>query len=452
MFERLHHREGNRSAIIYVHGFTGQATQTWGEMPALLAADPALDGWDHCAMGYESSRFLDVAGLWSADARIEEIATLMYTALSGASGAYDVLAIVAHSMGGLVVQRALVQYPDLRARTTHVVFFGTPSAGLAKANLFSFWKRQVRNMATSGTFIPALRKAWNGLKLSSGRCFQLVVVAGETDQFVPPESSLGPFPESVQRVIPGNHLTMIRSDENGGPAATLLRDVIVGTASTAGARTSARVALETRQFQRVIAALWPTRTELDSKAAVDLAIALDSVGRRDDAMAVLLPHSKTNSDAMGTLAGRLKRRWLVSRRRADAEEALRLYGSGYQTTMGRQPVDHHQAYYHATNLAFMNLAYGGDVEEASRHARDTIDHCEAAARQPHSEHWRLASLGDAQMILGQVEEALRSHEKAAQAAVDPWQALSSQDQAIRVADLCADEATVKRLSALYVPR
>jgi pimeloyl-ACP methyl ester carboxylesterase len=392
----------------------------------------------------------DLAGLWSADARIEELANMLHTALTSREAPYNAIALVAHSMGGLVVQRALVDYAALREKTSHVVLFGTPSSGLIKANLFSFWKRQVRNMATTGPFIPALRKAWDDLQLSSGSVFQFVAVAGEVDQFVPPESSILPFPAPVQRVIPGNHLTMIRSDENGGPAVALLKDILLGRAPTTGPRTAARAALETKHFQHVVDTLWPSRSDLDVKAAVHLAIALDSMGRRNDAVEVLRPHCDTDSDAIGTLAGRIKRRWLVARRRADADEALRLYDNGYRLSTTRVPIDHHQAFYHGINLAFMHLAYGGDTDEASHYARATIAHCRAAAPRPRDEQWRLATLGDAHLILGDVEESLRSHQKAVDAAADPWQALSSQEQALRIADLCSDEATAQRLSRIYV--
>ena len=451
MFARLHHLNGNRNAIVYVHGFTGHAIMTWSQIPKLLSEDAQFAGWDHCAVGYQSSPYFDIAGLWSADARIEEIATMVYTELRN-NPRYAAIALVAHSMGGLVVQRALVRYEELRKKTSHVIFFGTPSRGLVKANLLSFWKRQVRNMATTGEFIPALRTAWDDLQLSNGDAFKLLVVAGESDQFVPPESSLAPFPEAVRRVIPGNHLTMIRSTDVGSPALAVVRELIVGSAAAAGPRNAANIALEEKRFQGVIDAYWPTRHELDPKAAVDLAIALDSVGRRDDAIEVLRPHYNTDSDAVGTLAGRIKRRWLVARRRADAEEALRLYGRGYELSMTRTPPDHRQGYYHATNLAFMHAVYGGDLEAASRHARDTIRHAEVAARDAKSEHWRLATVGDAHMVLGNIAGALEYHEQAMKAGVDPWQALSSQEQALRLADACGvDDSVIARLSAIYAP-
>jgi len=112
-----------------------------------------LRDWDLLGFGYRITKLFDLVGLWRADAQLEEIATMLYSRPEIGVEQYATLTFVAHSMGGLVVQRALVKYEDLRARTSHVVLFGTPSDGLKTAKLFSFWKRQVRNMATGKPFI-----------------------------------------------------------------------------------------------------------------------------------------------------------------------------------------------------------------------------------------------------------------------------------------------------------
>ena len=69
----------------------------------------------------------DLMGIWSADADIAHIATLFAgELLDGALKGYGAYAIVAHSMGGLVAQQALLARPELARRTTHLVMFGTP--------------------------------------------------------------------------------------------------------------------------------------------------------------------------------------------------------------------------------------------------------------------------------------------------------------------------------------
>ncbi|HXB72458.1 MAG TPA: alpha/beta fold hydrolase [Candidatus Acidoferrales bacterium] len=447
-------KSGNKIATVFVHGFTGDAVGTWTGVPKFLQADPRLAGFDFLGFGYPTTKSYDLVGFWSADPRIQEIALALSTEMSsGRMAQYEGVALVAHSMGGLVAQLALVNDETLRKRTTHLALFGTPSAGLRKAGLLSFWKRQIANMDAAGPFIKDLRARWNALGLDHP-AFRFMAVAGELDQFVPPESSLLPFPESSRRVIPGNHLTMIQASRADDPAVRLLTDFFTAGAAPAGARAASRLALESRQFTRVIDSLGGDPKSLDAAAAVDLAIALDGMGRRGEAIAALAPFEKTDTDAMGTLAGRLKRTWLASRHRADAERALELYQKAYGIAVSKTPPDHEQAYYHGINIAFLELAYGGDIGAAQEMAGKTLEHCEAARRAPGGEHWRLATEGDALIILGRVDEGIRQHELAMQNLyrVRPWQALSIEEQSLRIADLCGiEDAALRRLAEVYQP-
>lgn len=222
----------NRAAMVFVHGFTGDWKGTWGGMPEFLCRDQRLDGWDLFGFGYESRRRFDLLGLWSADAAIPEIATKLYATLftEVSPTKYKSIALVAHSMGGLVVQHAVTQHADLRLRTTHVVLFGTPSAGLAKADKLSFAKQQIANMAQNSEFIKKLRANWTALKLDSDPKIRFLTVAGELDQFVPPSSSLDPFSEATRRVVPGNHITMLDVESANDLSLRLLIEVLTGGA------------------------------------------------------------------------------------------------------------------------------------------------------------------------------------------------------------------------------
>jgi hypothetical protein len=327
--------------------------------------------------------------------------------------------------------------------------FGTPSAGLVKATLLSVLKQQIRNMSASGEFIRDLRRDWTNLNLDTKPPFHFLAIAGELDQFVPPESSLGPFPEPVRRVIPGDHLSMLRADSRDAPCVRILIDTLTAGAAPAGARSAARLAVEEGEFRKVIEDLWPQRSELDDSGAVLLSLALDGAGRREDAIELLEAHSAQGTDVLGALAGRYKRRWLVERRRTDVEKAMELYHRGYSKAADKQPPDHDQAYYHGINLAYLELAYGGDYHAAREQANAVLEHCKAAV-SPKDGFWCLASAGDALMILGRTEEAFQKHAEAARHDMNPWQALSIQEQAIRTADLCGlTREEMERLSDLY---
>jgi hypothetical protein len=437
----------NQVAIVFVHGFTGDLKGTWGQIPKFLAADPQLSGWDLFGFGYQSRRRFDILKLWSADARLEDIATELYSVPE--LRRYIRLAFVAHSMGGLVVQRAIVKYEDLRNRISHVILFGTPSAGLVKASLLEIFKQQINNMSTSGPFIRDLRRQWSDLGLDRTAPFIFLSIAGETDQFVPPESSLGPFTESVQRVIPGHHLSMLNAPSQDAPCVRMLVEALAGVGAISGSRTSARLAIEKGDFEQVVRDLGQHRDELDDSGAVRLALALDGLGRRIEAIQFLESHSPTGTDVLGVLAGRYKRVWYLERRRMDLDKALDLYGRGYSRATARNPADHDQAYYHGINLAYLKLASGTDPEGAKNLAHAVLDHCEKAAN-PRDETWRLATKGSALLVLGRLNEAFQAHEQAAKQEMDPWQALSIQEQTLRMADICGlRDSDMERLLGRY---
>jgi pimeloyl-ACP methyl ester carboxylesterase len=442
--------KGNKVAIVFVHGFTGDVQATWGNIPEFLHDQPELEGWDLVGFGYKSRRRFDIVKLWSADASLEEISTELKTAL--ALSAYDQVVLVAHSMGGLVVQRALVKYSKLRKRVRQVILYGTPSRGLVKATLVSWLKQQTRNMSASGPFVKTLREDWTRLD-AGGQLPPLLAIAGETDQFVPPGSSLDPFPEDMRRVIPGNHLTMLDAPSAKAACVQIILQALTEGTAKAGPRSAAGVALEYGRFQEVIDKLWPIRKEaLDDEGAGSLALALDSVGRRDDAIEFLREHKPSGTDPLGILGGRYKRRWLLERRRADAEEAFKLYGQGYEGATAKTPPDHEQAFYHGINLAFMELAYGGDFRAARKRAEKVFEHCQLA-KSPRHRFWRTATEADAQLVLGHTEEGIKRHAEAAKMQLQPWQALSIQEQAMRTADLsgCTPEQ-IDAIAALYEGR
>jgi len=42
-----HRREnGNEAAFVFIHGFSGDPSKTWGKFPDFLLAKSELNGWD----------------------------------------------------------------------------------------------------------------------------------------------------------------------------------------------------------------------------------------------------------------------------------------------------------------------------------------------------------------------------------------------------------------------
>src|SRR5262249_52417246 len=163
--------------------------------------------------------------------------------------------------------------------------------------------------------------------------------------FVPSTSSLEVFPENRRAVIPGDHLEIVKPQDETHLGFQLVVKTLLADAAPAGLWNSARVAVESRDFQKAIRTLEGHVAELDEPGLVQLALAYDSVGRSDDAIKLLESHGKDRTDAMGTLAGRLKRRWLLDHREEDYHRALQLYSDALE--LSKEAPD--QRYYHAIN-------------------------------------------------------------------------------------------------------
>ena len=165
---RIRSQPGCERAVVFLHGFSGDRDDTWDRLPGLLGA--AVADWDIYTLGYATTFRPDLLGVWSADPDLPILATMLTTQAGiDPLKRYTALALVAHSMGGLVVQRALIDDPGLADRTEKVVLFGTPSAGLRKAFWTRFWKRQLKNMAIGSEFITSLRRDWvDAIRTRSG--------------------------------------------------------------------------------------------------------------------------------------------------------------------------------------------------------------------------------------------------------------------------------------------
>lgn len=444
-------RDTNReAAVVFVHGFTGHVSRTWGDFPRYLADDPTLKSWDIFAVGYPSSVFIDIPGIWAADPEIGALATGLATTLKlPPFRDRKALVILAHSMGGLVAQRAILDDEQVARRIQHLFLFGTPSGGLVKGRFGRLIKRQIRDMADDGPFISRLesdRRRW----LEGPARFKLCSVAGNRDEFVPQTSSLQPFPRECWNVVDGNHLQIVKPDTPHHKSVKLVKAALSGNGLAPNAVDGAMIAVEQRRFQDVVDALLPSAPQLDDRALVDLALALDGLNRGSEALALLEQVGRTDMDAMGVLAGRIKRRWLVERVAADWQRASQLYGDSFARAVAVG--DHHQAYYHGINVAFLDLMMTQEGHGVAAGIQDTarivLAHCDRAD----DVLWRRATEGEALLLLGELDEACIRYAWAIQRARSPREVASMYAQALRVAEHVHGEMGARKVAELFASR
>src|SRR5215471_9605979 len=104
----------SRKAILFIHGYTGDALKTWKDFPALLPQNPKFAGHDLLFYGYDGLRapvgssaslfrqFLEKLFANTPDISNRSLPPLFHR---DATFGYDDLIIVAHSLGAVVTRR-----------------------------------------------------------------------------------------------------------------------------------------------------------------------------------------------------------------------------------------------------------------------------------------------------------------------------------------------------------
>ena len=76
------------SAIVFLHGFTGDASGTWDKFPLILKASDSLRDWDIFSLGYSTSLLPGTRGLWAADPDLPILAIEFFTRFEISLAAY----------------------------------------------------------------------------------------------------------------------------------------------------------------------------------------------------------------------------------------------------------------------------------------------------------------------------------------------------------------------------
>ena len=408
---RLIYREtpGANNLILFIHGFTGEASRTFGSLPDLLMEDPELDGWDMKPFGY--SQFIEPEHgkqVWGGIRDIDRIVDYFCTSVKYKFADYDRIAIVAHGLGGLVAQKALLSVrEEALQKVSHLVLMGCPSNGLAPEEFEAEWHQDYGQMRREGPFISGLRKDWE-TRFAGKLPFSLSVIGASSDTFVSPESCFGPFPETACVTLDGDHFSIVRPGGPDAPSHRLIRDFLTGTEALGKFGDAQERNLALGRYEAVVRELGEDPMALTLKGLRQLVFALEGLDRREEAMKLLESHpeAERSTDLMGIIGGRYKRAYLRKPNKKDGETAQVYYGIALDTA--REKNDFPQVYYLAINLAFLALVVEEDRESMQQFARMAL---EAAEKSPDS-LWKTATLGEAALYLGNLEAAQTHYAKA----------------------------------------
>lgn len=288
-----HTGRANQRAVVLVHGILGDKATTWHlrqplqSFDCLIANDPALADYDVFAFGYRATA-------WRGS-RIELLAKHLRTGINQLlqSGRDDLkpprtyhLVLIAHSMGGLVCMRYLLDCLQ-EGNTPPVIgliLYGTPTTGtdlVRLANLAvtgialkipvvrwvaSLWRRrqqQFDDMATASRFLTSLHDQWALRVVNGGHpkvnpneriWLPVRVVTAEDDLYVSEPSAKGMYGAVDWQTVACSHTAMVKptstADVSYVHARTFLQMV----------RTTDRPAVQARVWD-LSQAVWRTHTD-----------------------------------------------------------------------------------------------------------------------------------------------------------------------------------------------
>lgn len=399
----------NNNLILFLHGFSGESSTTFGNIPEYLKGEEKMNGWNMYSIGYSSDQMPSLGiGIWAAIPDITTVAEFLNTTLHNQFAKYQRIAIIAHSMGGLALQKGLLELDSAtRDKIRYVLMFGTPSNGLAKAGLLKFWNRQLRDMASDSPFITGLRKQWSSSFATYPFTFK--VVAGTDDEFVPRPSSLDAFDKQYCQTVAGNHLTIVKPEDKNHAGYQLIFSTLTDSPFIDKYADKEAVNLLMGDYTAVVNQLLPQKDQLDKKGLAKLIFALEGLGRNSEAVSILesAPIAAANSDLLGILAGRYKRKYLGSFETAAAEKSFDYYDKGLKIATPKN--DNEQIYYHAINLAFLSLVYKEDRAAMRSYAQTAL----AAANNCADDLWKFATVAEAGIYLDDMGAAKANYTIAA---------------------------------------
>ncbi len=402
--------EGN-NLLLFVHGFSGESKDTFGNIPKMLQADSNFDGWAMKPLGYSPVVQPKLGkDIWGAILDVDKIAGFLKTSIKYKFKDYNRIAIVAHSLGGLVAQKAILGLDeDHRNRISHLIMFGTPSNGIAPEVLAKQWNKKYSELSSEGDYITSLRNQWKDT-FNNAYPFKLKVAASSEDEYVSIDSCHKPFGQEYCEIVDGKHLQIVKPDSEKDDAYALILNSLTGSKFFNQYTNKEEINLTLGKYDAVVKKLLPIKDDLDKRGLTQLIFALEGLERKDEVYEILNHHpmAKNNTDLMGIIAGRHKRDYLKTYSYKSSQLSRDYYSKALEISVENEAYS--QIYYHAINLAFLSIVTDpetgkSEMKKYANQALKATEHCD-------DNLWKYATVAEANMYLGNLERAKEFYIKA----------------------------------------
>jgi len=395
--------ENANNIILFVHGFSGDAHNTFGKIPDLFIEENRLDGWDMFPFGFNANVNPEMGkDVWATVKDINRVSDNLSSVIKHKFKAYKRIAIVAHSLGGIVTQRAILNLDkENRDRISHVLLFGTPNNGITNNAIKKLWKNKISELIQDQPFIKTLRTDWDNV-FKNNYPFNLKVVYARKDEYVSKESCLDPFNKTNWVTVSGDHFTMANIDTTNNDSYNLILETLTDNEFTNKFIDKQEVNLILGEYDEVIRKLKPNLEQLDEQGLEQLIYALEGLGQRDEAFKILTSHklAQSDPDILNVLGGLYKRKYLDNSFENDGKAAFNCYTKALDIAQKINQTE--QICENAINLAFLNLKLEEDYHDMENFANIAI---EAATNFRFDKIWKLRALAEGYIYLNNLEKS-----------------------------------------------
>ena len=293
-----------------------------------------------------------------------------------------------------------------------MILFGTPSNGITHNVFKEIWKNKIEELVHGSPYIKKLREDW--LKeFNDSYPFTFKTVAATRDEYVSKESALEPFKEEHWENIGGDHATMVKVTSKSNDGYELILKTLTDNPFFNKYTNAEEINIALGEYDEVVRKLKPALDYLNTNGLEKLIYAMECSGLREEAIDILENHelSKNDSDMLHILGNLFKNEYLNNTNIDEGLSAYSCYKKALRIAKKQKVIK--QMYLNAINLAFLNLMLQADKRDMKSYAKLSLEYSSLDSNDSVS---KLATIGEANIYLGNLDQAKLNYSKAAKKA------------------------------------
>lgn len=215
--------------VVFIHGLGGSPEGTWGRFPELIAEDKSIKVNTHL-FKYRTHLF---GFSWPFQGvKVQRVAEQLDTYIRLSIKPLGRVAIVAHSLGGLVARHHVMNLirKGKKGELPKLLLYATPNNGADIAKLVSFISRsfQIAQLRPDSDFIESLNEAWSHEKVDEA--VDLTMVYAVLDEVVTRESFRLQWGDKRIETVDGNHLSCVKPTDHKHMSYLIFQGFVQGGA------------------------------------------------------------------------------------------------------------------------------------------------------------------------------------------------------------------------------